>query len=114
MVIEFVFFAELPGFTKECLQVASDEDLRRFQNDLAASPNSGDLIQGTGGLRRARFRLAGRGKSGSARVIYLWLPHACCLILFHFYTKQSKADLSAGDKKAMREAVHFIKEFYQP
>ncbi len=79
--------------------MASDEELRRFQNDLAASPNSGDLIQGTGGLRKARFRLAGRGKSGSARVIYLWLPHAYCLILFHFYTKQSKADLSADDKK---------------
>jgi hypothetical protein len=33
-----LFFAELPGFTKDCLQMASDEELRRFQNELAASP----------------------------------------------------------------------------
>lgn len=117
MVIEFpvrLFFAELPGFTKECLQKASDEELRTFQNELAESPDSGDLIQGTGGLRKARFRLDGRGKSGSARVIYLWLPHVPCIILFHFYTKQTKASLSAADKKALREAVHIIKSCYQP
>jgi hypothetical protein len=109
-----LFFAELPGFTKECLQTASDEELRRFQNELAASPDAGDLIQGTGGLRKARFRLAHRGKSGSARVIYLWLPHVRCIVLFHFYTKQSKATLSAADKKALREAVQIIKDCYHP
>ncbi|MBE7494180.1 MAG: type II toxin-antitoxin system RelE/ParE family toxin [Verrucomicrobiaceae bacterium] len=117
MVIDFrvnLFFAELPGFTAECLRTASDEEFRSFQNELAAMPDSGDIIQGTGGLRKTRFKLAGRGKSGSARVIYLWLPHARCIVLFHFYTKQTKADLSAGDKKALREAVQIIKECYQP
>ena len=109
-----VIFAELPGFTKECLTVASDEELRRFQQVLAANPDAGDLIQGTGGLRKARFKLAGRGKSGSARVIYLWLPHVSVIVLFHFYTKQSKADLSANDKRALRTATQIIKDHYQP
>lgn len=109
-----LFFAELPGFTKECLSVASDEELRQFQLELAASPEAGDLIQGTGGLRKVRFKLAGRGKSGSARVIYLWLPHVSVIVLFHFYTKQSKANLSADDKKALRAATQIIKDHYQP
>ena len=51
-------FVELPGFTAECLSVASDEDLRQFQNELAASPDAGELIQHTGGLRKVRFKLA--------------------------------------------------------
>lgn len=109
-----LFFAELPGFTKECLQVASDEELRCFQNDLAASPDAGDIVQGTGGLRKARFRLAHRGKSGSARVMYLWLPRVRCIVLFHFYTKQAKGTLSAADKESLREAVQIIKECYHP
>jgi hypothetical protein len=109
-----LLFVELPGFTKECLQAADDEEFRHFQNELAMNPYAGDVIQGTGGLRKARFKLQGRGKSGSARVIYLWLSHAATLVLFHFYTKQSKSDLSAADKKALREAVQIIKDHYQP
>lgn len=109
-----LIFVELPGFTAECLSVASDEELRQFQNELAASPEAGDLIQHTGGLRKGRFKLAGRGKSGSARVIYLWLPHVRTLILFHFYTKQAKSSLSAADKKALRTATQIIKQCYQP
>lgn len=109
-----LIFAELPGFTKECLSVASDEELRQFQLELAANPEAGDLIQGTSGLRKARFRLAGRGKSGSARVIYLWLPKVSVMILFHFYTKQSKSDLSAEDRRALRTATQIIKDHYQP
>ena len=72
------------------------------------------FIQHTGGLRKVRFKLAGRGKSGSARVIYLWLPHVRALILFHFYTKQAKSSLSAADKKALRTAAQIIKQCYQP
>lgn len=47
-------------------------------------------------------------------MIYLWLPHARCIVLFHFYTKQGKATLSAAEKKALREAVQIIKECYHP
>lgn len=110
----YVNFAELHGFTRECLSVSSDEELRQFQLELAANPDAGDLIQGTGGLRKARFKMAGRGKSGSARVIYLWLNHARLIVLFHFYTKQTKADLSADDRKALRIAVEVIKSCYPP
>lgn len=90
--------------------------LRRQRRGTAPLPTGtgGELIQATGGLRKARFKLAGRGKSGSARVIYLWLPHVGAVILFHFYTKQSKADLSADDKKALRFATQVIKDHYQP
>ena len=56
--------------------LVSDEEYRRFQNELIEDPERGDLIQGTGGFRKARMRLAGGGKSGGARVIYLYLARA--------------------------------------
>lgn len=65
---------ELEAFTRELLRVADEEVLREFQLALAARPEAGDLIRHSGGLRKARMKLSGRGKSGGARVIDLWLP----------------------------------------
>ena len=56
-------FIELQAFTDEVLRVADEESLREFQMELAANPESGALIQQSGGLRKARFRLPGRGKA---------------------------------------------------
>jgi hypothetical protein len=75
-------FIELQAFTEEVLRVADEESLREFQMELAANPESGALIQQSGRLRKARFRLPGRGKSGGARVIYLWLPNRGIFVLF--------------------------------
>lgn len=65
---------ELEAFTRELLRVADEEVLREFQLALAARPEAGDLIRHSGGLRKARMKLSGRGKSGGAGVIDLWLP----------------------------------------
>ena len=48
-----VCFVELEGFTKEVMRVADEETLRQFQMELAANPESGDLIRHSGGLRKA-------------------------------------------------------------
>jgi hypothetical protein len=48
-----------------------DDDLRALQDTLCAEPQVGDLIQGTGGIRKVRLELQGRGKSGGARVVYV-------------------------------------------
>ena len=64
-------FVEEPNFTK-AIQRFPDSDYAAFQEDLAAHPEQGDLVRGTGGFRKARmgFPSAGIGKSGGARVIY--------------------------------------------
>ena len=105
-------FIELQAFTEEVLRVADEESLREFQMELAANPESGALIQQSGGLRKARFRLPGRGKSGGARVIYLWLPNRCLFILFMLYTKSSRANISAAQLSRLRSAVESIKTQY--
>lgn len=105
-------FIELQAFTEEVLRVADEESLREFQMELTANPESGVLIQHSGGLRKARFRVAGRGKSGGARVIYLWLPNRGIFILFMLYTKSSRANISASQLSRLRAAVETIKTQY--
>ena len=65
-------FIEVPLFTKKWKELGlTDEDLRDLQNILLQNPKSGDVIQGTGGLRKIRIPMKGRGKSGGSRVIYV-------------------------------------------
>jgi len=66
-----VHFVELQAFTEELERITDDETLRRFELELAEAPESGDLIQHSGGLRKARIKLRGRGKSAGGRIIYL-------------------------------------------
>jgi mRNA-degrading endonuclease RelE of RelBE toxin-antitoxin system len=88
-----VCFVELEAFTDEMLRVADEETLRQFEVELAAKPEAGDLVRHSGGLRKARMKLPGRGKSAGARVIYLWLPETRRVVLFTLYTKARQADM---------------------
>ncbi len=88
-----VCFVELKAFTQEVLRVADEETLRRFELELAANPEAGELIRHSGGLRKARMKLPGRGRSAGARVIYLWLPETRRFVLFMLYTKAKAADI---------------------
>ncbi len=103
---------ELEAFTRELLRVADEEVLREFQLALAVRPEAGDLIRHSGGLRKARMKLSGRGKSGGARVIYLWLPRARRFIFFMLYTKSTKANIAPEDLARLRAAVETIKHQY--
>ena len=107
-----VCFVELQAFTEEVLRVADEETLRQFEMELAAKPEAGDLIRHSGGLRKARMKLPGRGKSGGARVIYLWLPEARRFVLFMLYTKAKQADIPPALLAEYREVIGIIKAKY--
>ncbi len=57
-------FVETPTFTRHVTTLMSDEDYRGMQNLLVENPEAGDLISGGGGIRKLRYGLPGRGKSG--------------------------------------------------
>ena len=107
-----VCFVELQAFTEEVLHIADEATLRQFQAEMAADPEAGDLIRHSGGLRKARMKLPGRGKSGGARVIYLWLPEARRIVLFQLYTKAKQVDIPPAILARLRAAVATIKAHY--
>jgi hypothetical protein len=78
-----------------------------------AAPDKGDVIPQSGGLRKVRMRLPGRGKSGGARVIYLHLPKYQTIVLFYLYTKAQRENLSAEQLKRLRQAAAIIKEEFE-
>lgn len=100
-------FVELPVFSRHRLDYMNDEAFRALQNMLMQSPCAGDMIEGTGGLRKLRFADAsrGKGKRGGLRVIYFWWEAGKQFWLFTIYNKDEMTDLSAQEKKALKEMV---------
>lgn len=106
-------FIELPLFTHALTQIAEDRYYHQFQNDLLKNPHQGDLIPRLHGLRKARMALAGRGKSGGARVIYLHLPQHRTIILFYLYTKAKSENLTPDQERRLQIAVQTIKREFK-
>ncbi len=70
------------------------------------------MIRRSGGLRKARMKLPGRGKSAGARVIYLWLPETRRFVLFLLYTKAKQADIPPALLRRLSAAVDRVKATY--
>jgi len=100
-----MLFIETPIFTKQVKALVDDETYGQFQETLAESPEAGDLIKGTGGLRKIRMALPGRGKSGGARVIYYYVQNAAQIRLLLAYEKSEQDDLTDEQRKALRKIV---------
>ena len=107
-------FIELPLFTELITDLVGDTRYAEFQRELLRQPEKGDLMQNAGGLRKVRLRLPGRGKSGGARVIYLYLERHDTIVLFYVYTKAKSENLTADQLKRLRNAVAVIKQEFKP
>lgn len=66
---------------------------------------AGDVIPGTGGLRKLRWGSKGRGKCGGCRVIYFWHPVSSRLLMLFAFTKSERADIGPAQKKLLRQIV---------
>lgn len=88
-------FIETSIFTKKILQILSEESYRKFQNELIKNPEKVKLIKGGEGLRKIRWGLLSKGKSGGVRVIYYYKKIASKIFLLLAYTKNEITTLSA-------------------
>ncbi|MCR4718705.1 MAG: type II toxin-antitoxin system RelE/ParE family toxin [Firmicutes bacterium] len=88
----------------------SDEDLRNLENALLENPQMGDLIQGTGGARKLRIQLEGRGKRGGGRVIYLDVFEKERLYFLFAYPKNIQDNLTEEQKHAIKQMIDAIKK----
>lgn len=101
-------FIETSLFTKQIKQLATDDELRALQEELIAQPMKGDLISGTGGLRKVRMATDNQGKSSSARVIY-FLATVEVIYLLLAYAKNEKESLSAAEKAELKQLTRILK-----
>ena len=102
-------FIESSIFEKLRDDYMSDEEYREFQQVLLAEPNKGDVIQGTGGLRKVRVAAKGKGKRGGARVIYYHFDQYKRYYLLTVYAKNEMSDLTAAQKKQLKDFMEVWK-----
>src|SRR6266436_2031628 len=107
-----VTFIEQPVFTRLLFELVDDDVYRKFQSELAANPEKGPVVKGSGGLRKVRLALPGRGKSGGARVLYLWFPRHETIVFYVVYTKGEMENVPAAEMKAIKHEVQRIKKFF--
>jgi len=101
-----VFF-ETRAFTARRGDYLSEEGYRTLQNHLLQSPQSGDLMQRTGGFRKLRWydERRHKGKRGGLRVIYYWLEHTSQFWMFAIYDKDEMSTLSPDQEKQLKQAI---------
>jgi hypothetical protein len=102
--------AETKAFAEDIDAMLPSAERDAVIKDIAANPESGDLIRGTGGLRKRRIALPGRGKRGGARVITLFLGEQFPVYAVFLYAKNERENLSAEQTKVLLRLVSAIKE----
>lgn len=93
--------AELPEYIRAAAKLLSEEERQDVIRYLAAHPREGDLMEGTGGVRKLRWRRGGQGKSGGVRIIYYFHDEAMPLYLLTLFAKGDRANLSKAERNAL-------------
>jgi len=101
-------FIELPVFQKHRSDYLDDDLFHRFQQELLQNPEAGDVVEGTGGLRKIRVvdERRNKGKRGGLRVIYYWWSGFDQFWLFTLYGKNEQDDLTSQQKKLLKEMLY--------
>ncbi len=103
-----MLFIEASTFTRQLPRHLDDDGYTVLQAFLSVHPEAGDVIRGTGGIRKIRWAMPGRGKRGGSRIIYYWLAKQKHIYLLTVYAKGAKDDLTSAEREAWRRAVEAI------
>ena len=107
-----ISIVETPEFLTATRRIMDDEERAVLIDYLAYNPSAGDLIRGTGGVRKLRWGLPGRGKRGGARVIYFYHSPEMPLFALTAFAKNQRADLSQADRNGFRELTMRLQDAY--
>jgi mRNA-degrading endonuclease RelE of RelBE toxin-antitoxin system len=100
-----MIFRQTSVFSKRADKLLDRESLRLLQLRLVQDPEAGDLIRGTGGLRKIRWEGSGRGRRGGVRVIYYWAGAHDVILLLLVYGKNEQDDLSSEQRRLLKQLV---------
>jgi hypothetical protein len=109
MATRLIAVAETRLFVRQAEKIWSREEHDEFVDFIAANPDTGDIIPETGGVRKVRWGKEGAGKRGGVRVVYFFADRDRPLYLLMVYAKGRKEDLSADEKRSVRQLALTLK-----
>lgn len=103
---------EIPEYLRRAAKLLTDGERGDLVEYLAAYPKAGDLMQGTGGVRKLRWARAGRGKSGGVRVVYYFHSEAMPLYLLTVFAKNERANLTKAERNDLADLVGTLIDYW--
>jgi hypothetical protein len=105
--VEFVYEHTFARMADELL---SDDMLQHVESELIRNPRKVDVIVGANGARKLRVAFSGRGKSGSGRVIYIYIEVRSRIHFLQLYAKNTRPDITEAEKRELRMLAQRFKE----
>jgi len=105
----FITIAETPLFVRQAAEIWNDDEREAFIDFIARNPKAGDIIPGTGGVRKVRWTRGRIGKRGGTRVIYFYYDVEHPLYLLMIYAKAGRENLTSDEKRSARNFVTSLK-----
>lgn len=107
-------FIQTDEFVKQWTKLGMlDEDLRRLELELLKNPQAGDVVRGTGGLRKIRFSFENKGKRSSSRVCYVDFVVYETIYLITAYSKNEKDNLTEAECNVIKKGIEALKKQLQ-
>ena len=106
---DLLHFIATPHFSRAADELLDDDDIRALQQILNENPRAGDLVQGTGGVRKLRVAASGRGKRGGGRVLYLYVQVRARIFFLAVFAKNDQPDFTHAYYRALKALVQQLK-----
>lgn len=103
---------ELGSYLGKAKKLLPEEELEAVKLSIAADPVCGDLIPGTGGVRKLRFGAEGRGKRGGVRIVYYFYDKSMPAFLLSIFAKNEKSDLTQAERNDLSKFVRALRAKY--
>ena len=99
---------ETERFLKDIRPLLSESERAELVAFIGANPEAGQMIPATGGVRKIRWALPGKGKRGGARVIYYYHSAHMPVFLLAAYAKNETANLTQAERNTMKRLVPLL------
>jgi len=104
---------ETPTYLSAAEKLFSEEERADIVLTVAADPECGEVMKGTGGFRKFRVARGGKGKSGGARVVYIQRDNTVPVFLIAVFPKNEKENLTKAERNALKKRADTIFENYR-
>jgi len=103
-----ITIAEVPDYIGRVEKLLTVSERQEIIDFLAVRPKAGDLLEGTGGIRKLRWAYGGRSKSSGVRVIYYFHSEAMPLYLLTLFAKNERANLTKAERNDLAKLVDIL------